>query len=155
MRFSIAAPKLWPLFHHLTASCFELALSSTERALRHSCPGKLWVPHPWTYAVPGWMGPWAARAAGGQPCLWPGVELGGFKALSNPSHATLLRFPKPGPCCKSRWVSQVLFGYSYRSHQLFTCCCPSLLPSTALFVKLGNDQHEEFNSNRFAQWSLC
>jgi len=47
----------------------------TMEAVRpwHSCPEKLWVPHPWRHSRPGWMGPWAARAAGGQPYPWQGV----------------------------------------------------------------------------------
>jgi len=40
----------------------------TQRAVRqwHSCPEKLWVPHPWRHSRPGWMGPGAAlpRAGG-------------------------------------------------------------------------------------------
>ena len=34
----------------------------TQRVVRHwhSCPEKLWVPHPWRCSRPGWMGPWAA-----------------------------------------------------------------------------------------------
>jgi len=34
----------------------------TMRVVRpwHSCPEKLWVPHPWRHSRPGWMGPWAA-----------------------------------------------------------------------------------------------
>ena len=34
----------------------------TQRAVRpwHSCPEKLWVPHPWRCSGPGGMGPWAA-----------------------------------------------------------------------------------------------
>jgi len=34
------------------------------------------VPHPWRYWRPGWMGPWAAWAGGGQPCPWHGVGTG-------------------------------------------------------------------------------
>jgi len=41
----------------------------------HSCPEKLWVPHPWSCSRPGWMGPWAAWAAGWH-CPWQGVGTG-------------------------------------------------------------------------------
>jgi len=45
----------------------------TQRAVRpwHSCPEKLWAPHPWRHSGPGWR-PWAASAAGLQPCPWQG-----------------------------------------------------------------------------------
>jgi len=33
-----------------------------RRAVRpwHSCPEKLWMPHPWRCSRPAWMGLWAA-----------------------------------------------------------------------------------------------
>mgnify|MGYP001855195748 CR=1 FL=1 len=39
----------------------------------HSCPGKLWVPHPCRHSRPDWMGSWAAQSGGGQPCSRQGV----------------------------------------------------------------------------------
>jgi len=44
----------------------------TQRAVRpwHSCPEKLWMPHPWRHSVPGWMEPYAAWASSWQPCPW-------------------------------------------------------------------------------------
>jgi len=44
-------------------------------------------PHPWRCSRPGWMGPWAACAGGGQPCLRVG-----FGVSSNPNHSVILWF---------------------------------------------------------------
>jgi len=44
----------------------------------HSCPEKLWVPHPWRHSRPGWMRPWAAELGGGSPARGRGVELDGL-----------------------------------------------------------------------------
>ena len=39
----------------------------TQRVVRHwhSCPEKLWVPHPWQCLRPGWMGPGQPELVGG------------------------------------------------------------------------------------------
>jgi len=50
----------------------------TQRALRHwhSCPEKLWVPHPWRCSRLGWMVPRATWSSRWQPCprQWVGTE---------------------------------------------------------------------------------
>jgi len=59
----------------------------TERVVRpwHSCPEKLWVPHPWRHSRPAWMGPWAAGSGGWQPCTQQGSLLE-LLLLEYPSH---------------------------------------------------------------------
>ena len=48
----------------------------TQRLVRcwHSCPERLWMPHPWRCSRPSWMGPWATlsstKSGGFWPCLW-------------------------------------------------------------------------------------
>jgi len=44
----------------------------------HSCPEKLWVPHPWRRSRPGWMGPWAAELVGSSSVHGRGLELDGL-----------------------------------------------------------------------------
>jgi len=62
----------------------------------NSCPGRLWMPHPWRCLRPGWMGPWAAWSSitygSWRPCLqqqgWSCRDvdpLGPF----NPSHCMI------------------------------------------------------------------
>jgi len=42
----------------------------TPRVVTHwtGCPRRLWMPHPCRHSRPGWMGLWAAWAAGWRPC---------------------------------------------------------------------------------------
>jgi len=49
----------------------------TQRAMRpwHWCP-ELWVPHPWRYSRPGWVGPRQPELVGGSPAH--GWGLGGL-----------------------------------------------------------------------------
>jgi len=58
------------------------------------CPERLWMPCPWRWSMPGWMGPWAAWSSikwgGWWPCLWRG----GWRSMilevpSNPGHVIL------------------------------------------------------------------
>ena len=41
-----------------------------------NCPKKLWMPHPWRYTWPSWMGLWAAWSDGEQPAHSRGVGTG-------------------------------------------------------------------------------
>jgi len=58
----------------------------------HSCPEKLWVPHPWRYSGPGWLDEalgslmwWAAALPMAEGWGWMG-----FKAPSKPNHFMIL-----------------------------------------------------------------
>ena len=62
------------------------------------------VPHPWRRSRPGWMGPWAAWADGGQPCPWQGLGPRGLWAPSNPNHLVIL--------WKCLWKSPLLLRWS-------------------------------------------
>ena len=48
------------------------------------------VPHPWRHSRPGWMGPWAARAGGGNQPTAQGRNWMGFKVPSNTSLSRIL-----------------------------------------------------------------
>ena len=66
----------------------------TQRLVRcwHSCPERLWMPHPWRCSRPSWMGPWATlsstKSGGFWPCLWQeDWNLVILEVPSNPSHS--------------------------------------------------------------------
>jgi len=61
-------------------------------------PREAVVPHPWRRSRPGWMGPWAAWAGGGQPCprqglgkrgLWGPFQPKPFCAVFSPRNRKL------------------------------------------------------------------
>ena len=75
----------------------------------NSCPGWLWMPHPWKCSRPGWMAPWAAWSSIKQRGLWPCLRQGGWSFMilevpSNPSHSVMILWPALALCshCFSR-----------------------------------------------------
>ena len=55
----------------------------TMRVVRcwHSCPERLWMPHPWRCSGPGWMGPWAAWSSIRYGGWWPCMRQGGWSFM--------------------------------------------------------------------------
>ena len=72
---SAPSPNKW------TYSCSEAVAQLPREAM---------VPHLWR-CWPGWMGPWAAWAGGGQPCLWKVVGTG-WALGPNPTQQVMLWF---------------------------------------------------------------
>lgn len=91
-------PLLWSDHDRRRRNCFKLKewrfrlnirqKVFTQSAVRpwHSCP-ELWVPHPWRCPRPGWMGPRAAWAGGGNQPTAGGWNLVIFKVSPSPSHS--------------------------------------------------------------------
>jgi len=92
-------------------------------------PKEAVVPHPWRHSRPGWMGPWAAWAGGGQPCPWKGLGLGGLWGpfQPKPSYYSIIWFYNPklvdAQLGRLRWemgryISIVVTGWYNNSYSL-------------------------------------
>ena len=53
----------------------SLDVGQGSRSIYNRLPRDAVMPHPWRCSRPGWMGPWAAWAGGGQPCPWQGLKI--------------------------------------------------------------------------------
>lgn len=78
----------------------------------------MWVPHPWRWAWPGWVGLWAAWAGGGWPVHGKGV--GTKRYLGSHLVKTVLWFYDFMTLCESKDM-QTLYSNSTVSFHLLQC----------------------------------